>query len=156
MCRLSWNLGASTSWNPLGLSRPVMELLYLYLYLTSNLMKVYPVVADLFHVDGQTWWSYLSLFGVLQTRPKCIYWVCTEDAFLIWNVKMRDFVKICTEIPVYVKYNFLTARWRSYRFAQPVETFPAFCDSQCSSSVSRRSIQSSQSTARIIQFISAH
>jgi hypothetical protein len=30
MCRLSRNLGASTSWNPLGLSRPVMGLLYLY------------------------------------------------------------------------------------------------------------------------------
>ena len=29
MCRLSWNLGASTSWNPQGLSRPVMGLLYL-------------------------------------------------------------------------------------------------------------------------------
>jgi len=28
---LSWNLGASTSWNPQGLSRPVMGLLYLYL-----------------------------------------------------------------------------------------------------------------------------
>jgi len=32
VCRLSWNLGASTSWNPQGLSRPVMGLLYLYLY----------------------------------------------------------------------------------------------------------------------------
>ena len=31
MCRLSWNLGASASWNPQGLSRPVMGLLYLYL-----------------------------------------------------------------------------------------------------------------------------
>ena len=29
MCRLSSNLGASTSWKFLGLSRPVMELLYL-------------------------------------------------------------------------------------------------------------------------------
>jgi hypothetical protein len=28
MFRLSWNLGASTSWNPQGLSRPVMGLLY--------------------------------------------------------------------------------------------------------------------------------
>jgi hypothetical protein len=28
MCRLSWNLGASTSWNPQGLSRSVMGLLY--------------------------------------------------------------------------------------------------------------------------------
>ena len=30
MCWLSWNLGASTSWYPQGLSRPVMGLLYLY------------------------------------------------------------------------------------------------------------------------------
>ena len=29
MCRLSWNLGASISWNPLGHSRPVTGLLYL-------------------------------------------------------------------------------------------------------------------------------
>ena len=29
MCRLSWNLGASNSWNLLGLSTPVMGLLYL-------------------------------------------------------------------------------------------------------------------------------
>jgi hypothetical protein len=28
MCRLSRNLGASTSWNPKGLSTPVMGLLY--------------------------------------------------------------------------------------------------------------------------------
>jgi hypothetical protein len=32
MCRVSWNLGASTSWNPQGLSRPVMGLLYLIFY----------------------------------------------------------------------------------------------------------------------------
>jgi hypothetical protein len=30
MCRLSWNLGASTYWSPLGLPRPVMGLLYLF------------------------------------------------------------------------------------------------------------------------------
>ena len=29
MCRLFWNLGTSTSWNPQGLSRPVQGLLYL-------------------------------------------------------------------------------------------------------------------------------
>jgi len=33
---LSRNLGALTSWNPLGLSRPVMGLLYLYLYNVSE------------------------------------------------------------------------------------------------------------------------
>jgi hypothetical protein len=32
MCRLSKNLGASTSRNPQGLSRPVMGLLYLFHY----------------------------------------------------------------------------------------------------------------------------
>jgi hypothetical protein len=31
MCRLSINLGASTSWNPKGLSRPVIGLPYLYM-----------------------------------------------------------------------------------------------------------------------------
>jgi hypothetical protein len=30
MCRFSWNFGASISWNSLGLSRPVIGLLYLY------------------------------------------------------------------------------------------------------------------------------
>ena len=30
MCRLSWNLGASTSWNPPGLTRPVMGLLNIH------------------------------------------------------------------------------------------------------------------------------
>jgi hypothetical protein len=32
MCRLSWNLGASTSWNPQGLSSAVIGFLLLYLY----------------------------------------------------------------------------------------------------------------------------
>ena len=30
MCRLSWNMGALNFWNPLGHSRPVTGLLYLY------------------------------------------------------------------------------------------------------------------------------
>jgi len=30
MCRLSWSLGASPSWNPQGLSGPVIGLLYLF------------------------------------------------------------------------------------------------------------------------------
>ena len=31
------NLGALTSWNPLGLSRPVMGLLYLYLFIKLHI-----------------------------------------------------------------------------------------------------------------------
>ena len=36
MCGLSRNLGASTSWNPQDLPRPVIALLYLYLYFIEN------------------------------------------------------------------------------------------------------------------------
>jgi len=35
MCRLSWNLGASTAWNPQGLFRPVMGLLYLFCWIPT-------------------------------------------------------------------------------------------------------------------------
>ena len=31
MCRFSWNLGVSVSWNPMALSRHLMGLLYLYI-----------------------------------------------------------------------------------------------------------------------------
>ena len=34
MCRLSWNLGTSTSWSPLDLSRAVTGLLYIYICIT--------------------------------------------------------------------------------------------------------------------------
>ena len=37
---LSRNLGALTSWNPLGLSRPVMGLIYLYLYITISITEL--------------------------------------------------------------------------------------------------------------------
>jgi len=36
MCQMSWNLGASTSWNPQGLSRCVMGLLYLFTFLSRS------------------------------------------------------------------------------------------------------------------------
>jgi hypothetical protein len=36
MCRLSWNLEASPSWKPQGLSRPVMGLLFLLIHRTTN------------------------------------------------------------------------------------------------------------------------
>jgi hypothetical protein len=37
-CRLSRNLGASTSWNPVGLSRPVMEVLHLFFFNNYRLL----------------------------------------------------------------------------------------------------------------------
>ena len=40
MCRLFWNLGASASWNPRDLSRPVMGLIFLLPCLTLNTAMV--------------------------------------------------------------------------------------------------------------------
>jgi len=39
---LSRNLGTLTSWNPLGLSRPVKGLLYLYFYLYPSILEAVP------------------------------------------------------------------------------------------------------------------
>jgi hypothetical protein len=48
MCRLSWNLWASTSWNPQGLSRPVMGSLYLFLICLYVFMLLYNFVNFVF------------------------------------------------------------------------------------------------------------
>jgi hypothetical protein len=40
MCRLSWNLGVSTTWNPQGLSRPVMGLLMLRLRICCAVLSL--------------------------------------------------------------------------------------------------------------------
>ena len=45
MCRLSWKLGASNSWNPQGLSRPVMGLLYLYI-VTDDLCRFRIIISN--------------------------------------------------------------------------------------------------------------
>jgi hypothetical protein len=49
MCWLSWNVGASTSWNPQGLSRPVMGLLHLYHMISS------PFTAGIVTVQRTHW-----------------------------------------------------------------------------------------------------
>jgi hypothetical protein len=56
MCWFSWNLGASTSWNPMDLSRPVMGLLYLYLLHWDNI--------ELQHMQTQSmYWAVNSALG---------------------------------------------------------------------------------------------
>jgi hypothetical protein len=53
MCRLSWNVGASTSWNPQGLFRPVTGLLYLYLssILVFQMYNIWTHIWTVVHVD---------------------------------------------------------------------------------------------------------
>ena len=80
MCRLSWNLGTSTSWNPLGLFRPVMGLIYLFIHAEwsrvlfpsvlpaekANNMDIYP---SSWHTGRRNWNispSHSNLDGVFQ------------------------------------------------------------------------------------------
>jgi len=49
-CRLSGNLGASSSWNPEGLSRPVQGLLYLFFYYCT-------------HGQCNTWLHYTRIYS---------------------------------------------------------------------------------------------
>jgi hypothetical protein len=41
MCQLSRNLRASISWNPVGLSRPVMRLLYLFFISIATIIRIF-------------------------------------------------------------------------------------------------------------------
>jgi len=74
-CRLSWNVGTSNSWNPQGLSRPVIGLLYLYLYLTrcewtvsrSSMLTIFETHKLLFSLEAR--WV---LHPVLMFRKKKI------------------------------------------------------------------------------------
>jgi hypothetical protein len=39
-CRVSWNMGASTSWNPLGQSRPLIAFPYISRYVHENTAEI--------------------------------------------------------------------------------------------------------------------
>jgi hypothetical protein len=52
MCRFSWNLRASNSWNTIGFSRPVMGLLYLLL--SGKTLKVIAVETVIIRIHVET------------------------------------------------------------------------------------------------------
>jgi hypothetical protein len=65
MCRPSWNLGASTSWNPQGLSRPVMGLLYLYLEQGITLKRTALLI-----------WKRAICLKLPASQPCVLSWIC--------------------------------------------------------------------------------
>ena len=67
MCRVSWNLGASTSWSPKGLSRPVQELLYHFVPL-------------LWHSDKET----PFMLNVLNTKSTYVCWFHDSNSSNSW------------------------------------------------------------------------
>jgi hypothetical protein len=76
MCRMSWNPGASTSWNPMGLSRSVMGLLYLYLY-------------------------YMDVSGlILHPKPIQSNWLTSRNGFYCYGKISGSFWTVCEADPV--------------------------------------------------------
>jgi len=85
-CRLSWNLGASSSWNPMGLSRPVIELLYLlrkssFIGWVGIISKLRPDTShqSLFAEISWNWWDYQG--GLLDSR-NCLWDVLNSSSCL--------------------------------------------------------------------------
>jgi len=98
MCRLSGNLVASTSWNPQGLSRPVMGELYLYIEYRNDLIG-WKIV----WMEKMTWWGALCVFctkylHVNQIKEEDLFRSCSThwveekclQFFSRGNTKKRD------------------------------------------------------------------
>jgi len=111
MCRLSWNLGASTSWNPQGLSRPVMGLLYSIFVLTllsvHSEMYKYDVSINLWddhwclHIGNVCFLFSLSLF---LSYSKCFDILNLHIPLgFFFNVLLT----VCLDIIVYRKTNLM-------------------------------------------------
>jgi hypothetical protein len=76
MCRLSRNLGASTSWNPAGLSRPIMGLLYLFLLVLNTVLY--------FSIPTTSTSSY-SLIRPPTLEATCYYKMIQHRKINIWS-----------------------------------------------------------------------
>jgi hypothetical protein len=74
MCRLSCNLGALTFWNPMGLFRPVMGLLYLYPF-------YYCSVTIFLHHKTQQFKQFRQVIEMLYVSEKCSLWFHTNGIF---------------------------------------------------------------------------
>jgi len=85
MCQLSWNLEASTSWNPGGLSRPVMGLLYL-LYTHVELVHQMCNPVSLFKPDeGCCSFNWQSVRQLLLGSSRIISWKLHAAEFVSNN-----------------------------------------------------------------------
>jgi hypothetical protein len=74
MCRLSWNLRSSNLWNPQGLSRPVMGLLYLLLYtLVPRQYRLCMEGVVRITRESGSLWRKTRVTGLLASACYCIY-----------------------------------------------------------------------------------
>jgi hypothetical protein len=99
ICRLSWNLGASTSWNPQGLPRPVQGLLYLYILHITIFYRVLSawhisVLWSFSRATSTHYWPerlyieitllFKLLYAVLRTMHRNLkFWSCKTPIIII-------------------------------------------------------------------------
>ena len=107
VCRLSWNLGASTSWNPQGLTRPVMGLLYLYYYTYKSL----GTTSELYSASRLTWSQHSTLDSqilgttVQKFTRSCDFWNSAYQTNRILQIGSNRFTKTVpqdTVVKIYV------------------------------------------------------
>jgi len=94
ICQLSWNLEASTSWNPQGLSRPVMGLLFVYIHIccTHNVTTArYTVSVCITVLVQSAWWWWM---GEVETSCQTMCCVCLYTSihimYLIYIVQCQS------------------------------------------------------------------
>ena len=73
VCRESGNLGASNSWKPLGLSRPVIELLYLFIGLNKPVLHT--ICAEAANIRA----SYVSINSMMMSCMESNWMIQTEQ-----------------------------------------------------------------------------
>jgi len=92
MCWLSWNLGASISWNPQDLSRPVMSFLYLSPDSKTNYLYSACLYCGKDYVRRTT----------LNTRPETYKtnWTCCPSSlnWLMWRRGTLLMLGLCKEL----------------------------------------------------------
>jgi hypothetical protein len=114
MCQLSWNLGASTTWNPQGLSKPVMRLLTLYslhnnpeehsshlLHDRSLKSRMFSSVYSLSRVV----FSFCTSSSAQRPAQLCVWKFQTDvgisslyNCYQIWPANQRTWSTVCIEI----------------------------------------------------------
>jgi hypothetical protein len=137
LCCLSWNLGASASWSPQGLSRPVMGLLYLYICTepdSETESKGFMFWILLCFLLVRRWHEPYNLKPLAQIYS---YEVITcQDSQRVWTLSHpseieRDFIWIhsrihscstngCEILDFIAMGNFLNIEWTERMFAHAV------------------------------------
>ena len=76
MCRLSWNLGTSTSWNPQGLLRPVQGFVVPFTY---DLKFLWP--------PPSLWWGRVMRWsGLLWRGLRSSFYICIDQLKICYGV----------------------------------------------------------------------